>query len=298
MAHTHDPVSHNRAFALGVALNVGFVVVELVFGIIVGSLALVADAWHNLSDVLGLLLAWAASFLAARRPTQRRTYGFKRTTILASLVSALLLMIALGAIIWEALGRLGDPAPVSGATMMVVAGVGVVVNAVTAALFYRDRKSDLNIRGAFLHMAADAGISLGVVVAGLVIMGTGWSWIDPLLSLVISAIILVATWGLLRESLDLVFDAVPRGIDPEAVQRFLADLPGVSEIHDLHIWAMSTTETALTAHLVMPRGPCDAAFLSQVAQELESRFGIGHTTIQIESGEADVPCEQAAPDRV
>lgn len=287
--HSHGQGGNfDRAFKLGIGLNLVFVALEAVFGWISGSLALLADAGHNLSDVMGLALAWGAHALARRPATLRRTYGFRRATILASLASALLLLVALGAITFEAVGRFREPAPVESGTIILVAAVGVVINTATALLFMRGQKGDLNIRGAFLHMAADAGVSLGVVLAGLGIRATGWSWLDPAVSLAIVAVILVGTWGLLRDSTALAMDAVPPDIDAEAVKSFLQERPGVEEVHDLHIWAMSTTEAALTAHLVMPGGTPGADFLEEVSREIHERFDIHHTTIQIEHGE---PCE-------
>ena len=296
--HHHKPVNYNRAFALGVTLNVAFVAVEATYGVMAGSLALIADAGHNLSDVLGLLLAWGASLLASRRPTVRRTYGFRRATILASLLSALLLLIALGGIAWEAIGRFRTATAVNGMTIIVVAGIGVVINTLTALMFVSGRKRDLNILGAYLHMAADAGVSLGVVIAGLTIMVTGWIWLDPAMSLAIAAAILVGTWGLLRDAGNLAIDAVPRNIDPVQVKTYLTDLPGVIALHDLHIWGMSTTEAALTAHLVIPGVSAHDAFLHQVGQDLQARFGIEHSTIQIERGNTAETCDQALPDRI
>jgi cobalt-zinc-cadmium efflux system protein len=283
-AHDHGAKDYSRAFALGVTLNLGFVLIEAVFGFLAGSVALVADAGHNLSDVLGLLLAWGAARLSVLKPTRRRTYGFRRSSILAALLNALVLLAAVGAIVWEALQRLIEPAPVATGTVVWVAAVGIAINTGTALLFLSGRKDDLNIRGAFLHMAADAVVSLGVVVAALGIMATGWLWLDPLTGLVIAVVITLGTWGLLREAVDLALDAVPSGIDREAVERFLSGLPGVQEVHDLHIWAMSTTETALTAHLVRP-GPADDALLAEAAHELHARFGIDHTTLQVEAGD-------------
>ena len=270
------------AFALGIALNLAFVVVEAGVGIVAGSMALVADAGHNLSDVLALVIAWGASVLAARAPSDRFTYGFKSSTILAALANAALLMLALGAILVETLRRLADPAPVAGGLVMAVAAVGILVNTGTALLFLKGRKDDLNIRAAFLHMAADAAVSAGVVLAGLAILLTGRMWIDPLTSLAIVALIGWGTWGLLKDSLKLGLLGVPEGIDEKAVRGFLAGLPGVSAVHDLHIWPMSTTETALTAHLVMPGGHPGDGFLHELAHELEHRFGIGHATVQVE----------------
>ena len=296
--HDHEPQNYNRAFAIGVILNVIFVAVEAVYGILADSLALLADAGHNLSDILGLLLAWGASLLAGRKPTPRRTYGFRRATILASLFSAILLLVALGGIVWEAIGRIREPAAANGLTIIVVAGIGVVINTATALMFLSGRKRDLNIKGAFLHMAADAGVSLGVVVAGLVIMFTAWSWIDPAISLTIAAIILIGTWGLLRDSLNLSLDTVPRGIDPTQVKDYLGGLPGVNGCHDLHIWGMSTTETALTVHLVMPQITPDDGFLSQVTGDLHHRFGIEHSTIQVEQASSAELCGQAGEDSI
>lgn len=291
--HHHAPPDYNRAFAAAVVLNVGFVIVEAVFGILSNSLALLTDAGHNLSDVLGLLLAWGAAVLARKKPSVRRTYGYSRATIIASMFSGLILMGAVGAIGWEAVNRLFTPAEPVGRTIVIVAGIGVVINTATALFFVSGRKHDLNIRGAFLHMAADAGISLGVVVSGLLIMFYGLNWIDPVISLAIAAAIFLSTWGLLRDSMNLAFDAVPRSVDPEAVRAYLVGLPGVNTIHDLHIWPLSTTDTALTAHMVMEVFPEGDEFLVQVACELEHRFGIRHPTIQMERAGSDVPCPQA-----
>lgn len=279
----------NRAFAVGVALNLAFVLVEAVYGVAADSLSLLADAGHNLSDVLGLLLAWGAVFLGRKNATARRTYGWRRSSILASLLNAVLLLVAVGGIAWEAVRRFSHPAPVAANTVMIVAFVGIVINTATALLFASGRKGDLNLRGAFLHMAADAGVSAGVVVAALLIRVFGWLWLDPLISLGIAGVVLWGTWGLLRESLDLALDAVPPGIDAGEVGAYLRDLKDVRGVHDLHIWAMSTTETALTAHLVMENG-APAGFLKNVAQELHDRFGVEHSTIQIESA-SSVECE-------
>ena len=295
--HDHAPARYDRSFAIGIALNVAFVGVELAFGIVADSLALIADAGHNLSDVLGLLLAWGAFRLAQRAPSRRYTYGLRRATILAALLSAVILLVALGAIAWEALGRFGSPPDVQSETMLVVGAVGVVVNTLTALLFVRDRDKDLNIRGAFLHMAADAAISLAVVVAGVAILATGWSRIDPALSLAIVAAILFWAWGLLRDSVGLSLDAVPKGIDLEQVDAWLRAKPGVADVHDLHVWAMSTTETALTAHLIMPDGDSDG-FLQQLAAELDDRFHIHHSTVQIERAPSHGECRQAPSDVV
>lgn len=281
--HTRPRAGHGRAFALGVVLNTAFVAVEATAGIISGSMALVADAGHNLSDVLGLLVAWGASVLAARPPSERFTYGLKSSSILAALANAALLLVALGAILVETLRRLSDPQPVAGWTMIAVASVGIVINTATALLFLRGRKTDLNIRGAFLHMAADAAVSAGVVIAGVLVLWSGRAWIDPATSLVIVAVIAWGTWGLLRDSTRMALLGVPEGIDEAAVRNFLGARPGVSAVHDLHIWPMSTTETALTAHLVIPGGHPGDGFLHALAHDLEHDFGIGHATIQVET---------------
>ncbi len=291
--HHHATPDYNRAFAVGVILNVGFVIVEAVFGVMSDSLALLTDAGHNLSDVLGLLLAWGAATLAKRRPSPRRTYGFSRATIIASVFSGMLLMGAVGAIGWEAVNRLVEPAQPAGKTIMIVAAIGVVINTVTALFFLSGKDHDLNIRGAFLHMAADAIVSLGVVISGALILFYGMNWIDPVISLVIAAVIFLSTWSLLRDSLNLAVDAVPRNVDPEAVREYLASLPGVRALHDLHIWPMSTTDTALTAHLVMDVFPDSDHFLSDVAKALETRFSIKHPTIQMERYDSDVVCNQS-----
>ncbi|MBF9151954.1 cation diffusion facilitator family transporter [Novosphingobium jiangmenense] len=281
--HSHAPASFGRAFAVGITLNLGFVVVEAVYGFIAGSMALVADAGHNLSDVLGLVIAWIASVLAAKPPSARFTYGFKSSSILAALGNAAFLLVALGAILVETIRRLIEPEPVAGGPVMAVAAVGIVINTVTALMFMRGRKHDINIRGAYLHMAADAAVSAGVVVAGLLITLTGAQWIDPVTSLAIVGIIAVGTWGLLKDSLRMGLHAVPPGIDEQKVRHFLNSLNGVEAVHDLHIWPMSTTETALTAHLVMPGGHPGDNFLHQLAHELEHDFGIGHATVQVET---------------
>lgn len=281
--HGHPPADFTSAFAIGVVLNTAFVIIEAAYGFWSGSMALIADAGHNLSDVLSLLLAWAASVLAKRAPSKRFTYGFKSSTILAAMANAALLLVALGAILYETITRLTDPAPVAGMTMVIVAGIGIAVNTGTALLFMRGRKDDLNIRGAFLHMAADALVSVGVVVAGILILLTGALWIDPLTSLIIVAVIAWGTWGLLKDSVKMGLLAVPEGIEETDVRNFLTKLPGVAAVHDLHIWAMSTTETALTAHLVMPGGPAGDGFLRDLSERLAHDFRIGHTTIQIET---------------
>ena len=281
--HSHAPATFGFAFAIGVALNTGLVGAELVFGYTANSLALISDAIHNLSDVLALLLAWGAAWLSGRRPTQQHTYGYRRASILAALINAGLLLIGVGGIAVEAVDRLRDPAAVAGWTVVIVAAIGILVNGATALLFMRGRDNDLNIRATYLHMAADAGVSLGVVVATLVIMATGWLWVDPAVGLGIAAVVLVSGWGLARDSVNLALDGVPKGIDLPDVMDYLARLNGVTDVHDLHIWAMSTNETALTAHLVRPAG-FDDAFLHGVCAELAHRFRIQHATLQIESG--------------
>jgi cobalt-zinc-cadmium efflux system protein len=288
MSHEHDraPLGKNalgRAFLLGIGLNVAFVALEAVFGVIAHSTALLADAAHNLSDVLGLAIAWGASALARRAPSTLHTYGFRRSTVLAALANAVLLLAAVGAVAWEAIGRFHTPTEPHGTTMMWVAAAGVVVNGVSALLFRSGSKGDVNVRGAFLHLVADAAVSAGVVVAGAVLWRTGWVWIDPATSLLVSAVVLFGTWGLLRDALHLAMDGVPRNIDLEKVRAFLAGLPDVEAVHDLHVWAMSTTEIALTAHLVMPWRDCPPAFLGGLEHELEERFGIAHTTVQIDA---------------
>ena len=280
----HAPADFGRAFAIGVLLNSAFVLVEAVFGVLSGSMALLADAGHNLSDVLGLLIAWGAAVMAARPANARFTYGYKASSMLAALANAGLLLIATGAILIETIDRLFEPEPVAGQTMIVVAGVGIFINGLTALLFARGRKSDINARGAFLHMAADTLVSLGVVVAGAVILATGLWWIDPAVSLIIVLVIGVGAWGLLKDSVKMALLAVPEGIDEGEVRAYLEGLRDVTAVHDLHIWAMSSTETALTAHLVIPGGHRGDAFLHEVTHELEHRFAIGHATVQVETG--------------
>ena len=291
--HSHGPPSNNAAFAIGVVLNLGFVVAEVFYGLAAHSLALISDAGHNLSDVFCLLLAWGAMKLTQAAPTKRRTYGWRRSSILAALVNAVILLVAVGAITVEAIRRFAHPQEVAGGTVMIVAAIGIVINTATALLFMAGRKRDLNVKGAFLHMVGDAVVSLGVVIAALAIQITGWHWLDPAVSLVIGAVIVWGTWGLLRESLDLSMDAVPAGIDPHAVEDYLANLAGVTAVHDLHIWAMSTTEVALTVHLVMEETPRNDQFLHEVCDVLRERFGIGHATTQIECGNCERDCRQA-----
>ncbi|MDB5438676.1 MAG: cation efflux family protein [Caulobacteraceae bacterium] len=288
--------SVSRTFAIGAAINLIFVVVEATAGFVSGSMALLADAGHNLSDVLGLVLAWAAVAMARRRPTARRTYGMRKATILASLANAAVLLIVVGGMILESAQRLFHPEPIASSMVMAVAAIGVVLNGGTALLFMRGSHGDLNVRGAFLHLAADAGVSIGVVLAALAISATGWLWIDPVMGLAIAAVIIAGTWGLLRDSFDLAMDAAPRGIDPDAVRAWLAGRDGVKEVHDLHIWAMSTTETALTAHVVRDGANHDA-FLAMACEGLEHDFRIGHVTLQVE-GPGGGPCRLAPADVV
>ncbi|CAN5502109.1 cation diffusion facilitator family transporter [soil metagenome] len=293
--HDHGASNFNRAFAIGIGLNLAFVAVEATYGMIANSLALVADAGHNLSDVLGLVLAWIASRLVRRPLTARRSYGWRRSSVLAALANAVFLLIAIGAIAYEAIRRFGDPAPVAGKTVIVVALIGIGINTLTALLFAAGRKGDLNIRGAFLHMAADAGVSAGVVIAGLIMLATDWDWLDPVVSLLIAGVIFLGTWGLLRDSFNMALDAVPDDIDPAMVTRGLLTVPGVTGVHDLHIWNMSTTEVALTAHLVVPLEKNNDALLHWASQELHDRYEIQHVTLQIERGDPEYPCASAEP---
>jgi cobalt-zinc-cadmium efflux system protein len=294
--HAHAPGNFGVAFAVGVALNLGFVVVEVIYGLLANSIALVADAGHNLGDVLGLAMAWTAMALARRSPSPTLTYGLRRGTILAALTNAVLLLVTVGAIAVEGLRRLFEPGGVAGVTVVAVAAAGIVVNGVTALLFASGRRDDINLRGAFLHMASDALVSLGVVIAGGMILLTGWTWLDPLVSIAIAIVILWGTWGLLRDSLAMALDAVPDGIKLGDVRAFLEKQPGVTGVHDLHIWPMSTTETALTCHCLLPGGHPGDEYLMRLARELQGLFGIGHVTIQVEIDER-VPCA-LEPDRV
>jgi len=293
--HDHAPAEFNRAFAIGITLNVVFVAIEAFYGWRVNSLALLADAGHNLSDVIGLVLAWGGALALKLRPNARHTYGWQRGTILAAFANALLLLVAMGSLIWEAVGRIGAPQPMHSVTIMAVAGVGVVINTATALLFMRGSKTDLNIRGAFLHMAADALVSVGVVVAGALALWFGWNWLDPVVSLLIAAVVVVGTWSLFRQSLHLLFDGVPEHIDLVAVQGYLESLPGVDHVHDLHVWAMSTSHIAMTAHLVMPGGSPGDAFLDEIIDALHERFEIVHPTIQIETAAMANGCAQSLP---
>jgi len=286
--HRHAPRQFGRAFAVATVLNVLLVIVQVVYGLAANSMALVADAGHNFGDVLGLIIAWVAHAAARRPATERYTYGFRSASILAALLNGILLLLATGAIAWEAIGRLGAPSEVAGLTVVIVAAIGIAVNGASALLLMAGSKSDLNVRGAFLHLIGDAAVSFGVVAAGAAIMLTGWYWLDPVASLVVSALIVWSTWTLLREAIILSLAAVPPKIDPRAVRRYLEGLDGVSAIHDLHIWPMSTTETALTVHLEMPGGHPGDTLLMQAAHDLAHRFAIGHVTIQIEASTSTV----------
>lgn len=288
--HSHGPVRYDRAFAIGIALNLVFVAAEFVFGFLSQSLALIADAGHNLSDVAGLVIAWFAAWLARKPATALRTYGYRRASILAALANAALLIAAVAWILVEAVQRFFDPQPIASTTVIAVAALGVVINAATALLFFRGRHDDINIQGAYLHMAADAAVSLGVVAAGVLILYTSWLWLDPAISVAIALVILWSTWSLARDSINLSLDMVPPRIDRVEVENYLAALPGVSNVHHLHIWAMSTTEVALTVHLVRPQAGLDDAFLKDAREGLEHRFGIVHATFQIEAGRGARPC--------
>lgn len=296
--HVHAPASFGRAFAIGIVLNIAYVAAEAVYGVLSNSLALLADAGHNFGDVLGLGLAWLAAWLGRRAPSERFTYGLRGSSILAALSNGVVLLVVTGGIAWEAIQRLSHPQPAAGLTIMVVAAIGVVINGATAMMFVSGRKDDVNIRGAFLHMASDALVALGVVATGALIVLTGWLWLDPAISLVISAVIVWGTWSLMRESLGLALAGVPAGIDQRAVQAFLQEAPGVTEVHDLHIWGMSTTETALTAHLVRPDGAADDDTLHGLCTALKQRFRIGHVTLQFETGAGANPCALAPHDTV
>lgn len=291
-SHQHERAEgYNRIFALGIALNLLYVFVEAVFGFTINSLALIADAGHNLSDVLGLVLAWGASILVQKPPTKYRTYGFRKTSIFAALLNAVILLITVGMITFEAIQRLRNPEATQGGVMIVVAFIGFLINSATAFLFIKERKKDLNIKGAFLHMASDAAMSLGVVAAGIIILYTGWSRLDPVLSIVISVVIVVGTWDLLKDSFNLALDAVPSHIPVQEVVRYLETLPGVKEVHDLHIWPLSTTETALTVHIVKPDADqVSDELTSMICRELHEKFGIDHPTIQIEKSSTSGTC--------
>jgi len=288
--HHHEIHNYNRSFGIGIALNVIFVIIEVAYGLYADSLALIADAGHNLSDVMSLILAWGANYLATKHPTNTRTYGLRKVTIMASLISSVLLFVALGGIAWESIERLSSPQSVNGGVIIIVAAIGVVINTATALLFAKGQKHDLNIRAAYLHMAADAAISLGVVIAGIAIMLTDWIWLDPAISLLIVIFILLSTWSLLRDSIDLSIDAVPQGINVSEVKNYLLGLENISALHDLHVWAISTTETALTVHLVTTSEFIDNSFLQEIQEHLHHHFNIVHTTIQIENETDNYVC--------
>jgi cobalt-zinc-cadmium efflux system protein len=294
--HHHGPSSSTRAFAIGIALNLIIVAAEVVAGVLAHSMALLADAGHNLGDALGLVLAGGAALLARRKPSHRRTYGYRRVTLLSALANGVFLLVTTGALAWESLRRLAAPQHVDTRIVMIVAAVGVIVNSASAMLFYRNRNRDLNVKGAFLHLAGDAAIAMGVVISAAATSWTGWTWLDPATGIAVAVLILVSTWSLLRHAVDLVMDAVPESIDLEEVRAFLGGLPRVSDVHDLHVWAMSSTETALTAHIVMPDASCEPRFLTGVCKELHDRFGIEHATLQVDAAEAVEACDLARPD--
>jgi len=299
MAHHHDhdhaPVNYGRAFAIAVGLNLAFVGIEVFYGGLSHSLALLGDAAHNFGDVFALVLAWGASILVKQHSTMRYSYGMRRTSILAALVNAVILLLVTGGIAWEALQRFHQADQVSGSTIMWVAALGIIINLTSALLFFAGRQHDLNLRGAFLHLASDALVAVGVVIAGALIALTGWQWLDPLVSLAIAGVILIGTWDLLRGALNFALDSVPEGIDPGEVRDHLLRLPGVASLHDLHIWGMSTTETALTVHLVVPDSTCSDSFLAQASDELHDTFGIEHVTLQRETGDSAYPCRYCVP---
>lgn len=289
--HSHSvPKSQGFAFASAIVLNTAFVIVEFSYGFMANSTALMADAGHNLSDVLGLLLAWGAAILSRKLPNERYTYGLRSTSIMAALVNAMFLLVACGAIAWEAIHRFSQPPLVAGLTVTVLAGIGIVINGLSAWLFVKGSKTDLNIRGAYLHMAADAMVSLGVALAGIAMLYTDWFWLDPVVSLVIVLVIVISTWGLLRESMQLALVAVPAHIDVSEVATYLRQCQGVTDLHDLHVWGMSTTESALTTHLVMPAGYPGDAFMDTIVKTLKERFSIQHCTLQVEQGTTPHAC--------
>lgn len=301
--HHNHPAHHHaapqgRALLIGIALNLAFVIVEFISGLLADSLALIADAGHNLSDVLGLTLAWAAMVAVRRAPTKRFTYGFGASSILAALGNGLILAAACGVIAWEAINRFSAPHLVASTTVIIVAAIGIAVNGLTALTLHRHSHDDLNIRGAYLHMLGDAAVSLGVVIAGVTMQWTGWQWLDPSVSLVIVVVIMVTSWSLLRASVRLAMAGVPEGIDIDKIEQFLRAQVGVGDVHDLHVWAMSTTETALTVHLIMPAGHPGDAFLGALCHDLDTQFRIGHPTIQIETGDSAHPCTLTTAHRV
>ena len=284
--HSHGPMNYDRVFAIGIALNVSYALIEAVAGFWLNSLSLVADAGHNLSDVLGLLLAWSAVWLSRRKPSARHSYGLGRSSILAALANSMLLLMALGVIVWEAVLRFSQPQLIPTGPVVWIASIGIAVNAFTAWMFMRGSKTDLNVRGAYLHMVADAAVSAGVVASALLMAATGWLWLDPATSLIIAAVIAWGSWHLLVDSLHLSLDAVPPHINAEAVGRYIASDPCVREVHDLHIWALSTEAVALTAHVVCPAGHPGDAWLARVCEALHEKHGIDHATIQVETGDA------------
>lgn len=294
--HHHAPTRYGKAFVIGIVLNTAFVIIEALYGRLSNSLTLIADAGHNLSDVLGLFIAWMAVLLRKKSPTEKRTYGFRKSSIMAALFNAIFLLVAVGAIVLEAIQRLSSPAVVAGKTVILVAIIGIIINGLTALLFLSGRKGDLNIRGAFLHMIADAVVSLGAVIAGFIIIWTGWQWFDPVVSLIIAVVIMFGTWGLLRDSMNLSLDAVPQGINIAGIKKYLQALPSVVEVHDLHVWGMSTTEAALTVHLVRSETTDNDSLLQQAIKELHDQFEIEHATIQIEKG--SFTCSLAPDEKV
>lgn len=288
--HHHAPKNYNRAFAIGISLNIFFVVIESVYGFFAKSLALLADAGHNLSDVAGLLLAWGAFWLATKRPTPRYTFGLRKSSILSALFNAVFLLVSVGIIIWEALHRIWNPNIVESKTVMIVAGIGIAINSLTALLFFKDKDDDINIKGAYMHMASDALISFGVVISAIIISRTSWFWLDPAMSIIISLIIIYGTWDLLKHSLYLSMDAVPAGINPSEVKEYLESVDDVSDVHDLHIWAMSTTETALSAHITVKNNSLENEKLIEISNHLKEHFNIHHPTIQVELYDENFEC--------
>lgn len=294
--HHHAPKNYNRVFAIGISLNILFVIVETIFGFFTNSLALMADAGHNLSDVAGLLIAWGAFWLATKKPTTNYTFGLRKSSILSVLLNAIFLLIAVGIILWEALHRLITPNIVEARIVIIVAAIGIVINTLTALLFYKDKDKDLNMKGAYLHMAADALISMGVVLSAVIISYTSWNWLDPVVSIIISLFIIYGTWDLLKNSIRLSMDAVPFEIDPIAVKTYLESLPNVLEIHDLHIWAMSTTENALSVHLTMSSNNINNSLLAETSIYLKNNFKIHHPTIQVEMHDKNFECHLKSKD--